>query len=371
VAALYGLATSTAPFQSILTTAPNDWTVAVSYTGGGLNVDNIPQAVAIDGAGDVWVASQDGPVVKLSSSGAILSGANGFTDGNQRGTLSIAIDLSGNAWVANSFTDSVSKFSSSGSVLSGSSGFSVAGGPENGPWTVAIDASNDAWIGPPGLFKLSNDGTNLSGPSGYSGGGLGTPFQIAFDGAGNAWVGNYGPNVTELSSSGTILSGANGYATGGEQGVGIALDSAGNVWTATRSTSIYAASGITKFSNSGSVLIAAPPADPGSNPWHPYGLTLDGAGNAWVTSYSGDSCCILEFSNSGTLLSPKRGYASGIVLGFVEGIAVDGSGNIWVANQGGSVSELVGAGVPVITPIAAGLPAIPTADGSSNLATRP
>jgi hypothetical protein len=51
---------------------------------------------------------------------------------------------------------------------------------------------------------------------------------------------------------------------------------------------------------------------------------------------------------------------------------VDGSGNVWVANYGYySVTEIVGAAAPVITPIAAGLPATPTADGSSSLGTRP
>jgi hypothetical protein len=54
-------------------------------------------------------------------------------------------------------------------------------------------------------------------------------------------------------------------------------------------------------------------------------------------------------------------------------IAIDGSGNIWTANFGStaSVTELIGAAVPVITPICAGLPSTPTTDGSSNLGTRP
>ena len=56
-----------------------------------------------------------------------------------------------------------------------------------------------------------------------------------------------------------------------------------------------------------------------------------------------------------------------------EGIAVDGSGNVWFTNHdsAGAVEELIGAATPVITPIVAGLPLTPTADGSSNLGTRP
>ena len=55
-------------------------------------------------------------------------------------------------------------------------------------------------------------------------------------------------------------------------------------------------------------------------------------------------------------------------------IALDGSGNLWAASQGGGIIEIVefiGVATPVITPIAAGLPATPTTDGSSNLGTRP
>lgn len=385
VAALYGLTSGTPPFAPALTGAPKDWTLMVVFTGPGLNnLDEIAYAVAIDASDNVWVASQDSPLVELSSLGVFLSGANGFTDGNQRGTTGLAIDLTGNAWLANAFTDTVSKFSSSGSVLSGS-GFSVGGYPPSGPQVVAIDASNNAWIGGPGgqsVFKLSNTGSNLSGTNGYSGGGLALPIGIGFDGAGNAWVANYeGASVTELSNSGTILSGASGYTSGISEPVAIALDSAGNAWVATRSTDVNDPSGVTKISNSGSVLIAAPNWS-SSHSEYPYALTLDGAGNAWVTSGSGVLDAVFELSNSGAMLSPANGYAWGKVSS-PEGIAVDGSGNVWIADQvdpeiyqtspngGGVVEEFVGAAVPVITPIAAGLPATPTVDGSSNLATRP
>jgi hypothetical protein len=57
---------------------------------------------------------------------------------------------------------------------------------------------------------------------------------------------------------------------------------------------------------------------------------------------------------------------------YAASIAVDGSGDVWVANNpGNTVSELIGVATPVVTPIAAGLPVTPTADGSSNLGTRP
>jgi len=54
-----------------------------------------------------------------------------------------------------------------------------------------------------------------------------------------------------------------------------------------------------------------------------------------------------------------------------SGPVIDGSGNVWVANNNSTISELIGAATPVITPFVAGLPLTPTVNGSSNLGTRP
>ena len=61
-----------------------------------------------------------------------------------------------------------------------------------------------------------------------------------------------------------------------------------------------------------------------------------------------------------------------IAVTLILAAALDASGDIWVANGGNNtVTEVIGAAVPVITPIAAGLPATPTVGGVSNLGTRP
>ena len=80
---------------------------------------------------------------------------------------------------------------------------------------------------------------------------------------------------------------------------------------------------------------------------------------------------MVELSSTGTVLSGTNGYTGG-GLNFPEALAIDGSGNIWVGTiQGHPVTELIGVATPVITPIVAGLPVVPTTDGSSNLGTRP
>ena len=80
VANLYGLQTGTSPFQPMLSAAPNDFTLAIVYTGGGLYS---PEGVAIDASGNVWVASSSlgGSINKFSPAGAAISGSTGYTGG--------------------------------------------------------------------------------------------------------------------------------------------------------------------------------------------------------------------------------------------------------------------------------------------------
>jgi sugar lactone lactonase YvrE len=270
VTALIGLATNTSPFQPFISSA-NDFSLGINYAGGGLS---FPDGIAIDGTGNAWVADvSSNAVTEISSAGAFLSGTNGYTGGGLADPLAIAIDNSGNAWVAND-GGAVTEISSTGALLSGTNGYTAGG--VNQPQGIALDGLGDAWVtnaGRGSVTKLSNAGAPLSGANGYTGGGLSVPLAIAIDGSGNAWVADeLGDAVIKLSSTGTILSGANGYTGVNEP----------------------------------------------------------------------------------------------------DGIAVDGSGNVWVSDAAGnSVTEIIGIGTPVITPIAAGLPVVPTTDGTSNLGTRP
>ena len=62
-----------------------------------------------------------------------------------------------------------------------------------------------------------------------------------------------------------------------------------------------------------------------------------------------------ELANDGTPLSPTTGFQGGL-LNAPQAIVVDGSGNVWIANSNDiSVTEFVGASVPAVTPIAAGV----------------
>jgi hypothetical protein len=171
------------------------------------------------------------------------------------GPKSIAIDGSGNAWIANfhigSVSASVSEFSSAGNALSPSAGYT--GGGLSLADSIAIDGSGNAWIadgydddGYPfavtGMSELSNAGASLS-PStggylnigGYFGGGLNGPSSVAIDGMGNAWFANsaFLPGSVSKFFGSLALSPSTGYTGGGLSGTeAIAIDGSGNAWIA-------------------------------------------------------------------------------------------------------------------------------------------
>ena len=344
------------PFQPTVTSSDskvNDLTISIAFTGGGLDQ---PLSIAVDGAGDVWLANYLGNnVTKFSNVGIVLSPPiTGYTGGGMNGPSGIAVDGQGHAWIANLLSGTVTELSNHGAVLSTGAGYTGGGFSLGGVGgNIAIDGSGNVWIpnGDTGVTKLSSTGAVLGS---YTGSGLDQPNSIGVDGSGNAWFANYSDAVSEFSSSGSALSGTGGYLVGGTA-YGIAIDGSGNAWVGTVNGSIN------KLSTSGAVLYAS---SAGQNA-NVFGI--DGAGSAWTLG-SGE---IIGISSSGSILSGPYGYEPPSLYG-AQAAAIDGSGDIWVANGGNNtVTEIIGAAVPVITPIAAGLPATPTTNGTSNLGTRP
>lgn len=176
VANLNKLRSASPVFQPALSvnSPPNDWTIAITYTGGGLSS---PTSIATDAAGAVWVTNGgNSSVTKLDPTGTADSGANGFTAGGFSTPLAIAIDTSGYAWVANSTNNSITKLNSAGT-----SGSVFTGNGLHTPASIAIDGSGNIWIANTGanpVSALSSSGTALTG-SPYSGAGANAPGSVA------------------------------------------------------------------------------------------------------------------------------------------------------------------------------------------------
>jgi streptogramin lyase len=345
---LWGLVPGVPAFGSGLTSEPNDFTLGIQYTSGGVNAPNF---IAIDGIGNAWITNSGASSVsELSSNGTAVSPAGGYTGGSIDGLSSVAIDLAGNAWIANDHLSggSVVELSSGDTLVSGSTGYTV--GNLTSPYGIAIDASNKAWVTNSlnsSVSVLSGSGLSITGVE-YTDSALSTPHGIAIDQAGAAWIANNaGNSVTKLSGLGAVLSGPNGFTDPSLNSPdAIAIDHSGNAWITNSANS-----SVTKFSSTGTILSGSGYTGGGLN--NPNAIAIDGSGSAWVANLLSQS--VTQINNAGTIVSGANGYSGGNV-DLPDAIAIDGSGNVWIGNLGGEgITELIGAATPVVTPLASGV----------------
>ena len=221
--------------------------------------------------------------------------------------------------------------------------------------------------------------------------------EIAVDSNGTLWVGTA---VSPASTTTTTYKGTTQFlctaatsttppacagtaVTGGSQGAAepVAIDASGNVIVGSFSSTAGVITKIdanTTNANFTYPLVLSGTTDLGVN--NEEKLTVDGASNIWSSEYStAAGAGISEFSSTGGVLSPNT--ATGFVHTYSNPtkVAIDGSGNVWIGNAGtaaiatstsnGFITEIVGQAVPVVTPVAAGLPV--TAGGTNRLGTRP
>jgi NHL repeat len=365
VSNLFGLQTPSSPFQPQLASAPNDFTIAISYSGAGMNG---PLPVAIDKFGNVWVGnttSGANSLSELSSVGVPITTSAGYTGGGIDDPFSIAIDKSGNVWTGNVTPNDLSEIGSTGTPATNSP---YSGGGLNIPYSIAFDALGHAWVVNnvgQSLSEFSSTGSPISSaPSGDTGGGLDDPIGVAIDALGDIWVTDsitLGA-VSEFNSAGTTpgspISSSSGDTGGGlADPWGIAVDPNGNIWVADSSSST---SRLSLF-GAGGTAISSSIGYTGGGLNVPEGIAIDGAGNVWVanrgstaTSPPYPDSSISEFNSSGVAISPSTGYQAGLNISL--SLAIDGSGNVWTTNTNlNTVTEFVGAATPVVTPIVANL----------------
>jgi len=146
VSTLFALQSSSPPFApwwgpNEQAYTPNDWTLQLYYAGGGLST---PVAIAIDATGNAWVANFGSSVSKFNPVGSPVSPSTGYTGGGLNESDGIAIDAVGNVWLANYGGSSISEFSSTGSAVSPPAGYTGDG--LSVPSAIAIDAQGNVWV---------------------------------------------------------------------------------------------------------------------------------------------------------------------------------------------------------------------------------
>ncbi len=229
-----------------------------------------PQGVAVDTSGNVYVADSGNNLIRKITSGGVvttLAGSGSPGNGNGTGTaasfnqpVGIAVDSNGNVYVGDSHSNLIREITPGGVVttLAGSGSFGSSNGTGtaasfNNPFGVAVDSSGNVYVADNWnslIRKITSSGvvTTLAG-SGSSGSSNGTgsaasfktPVGISVDSNGNVYVGDWGNNlirkitpggvVTTLAGSGSSGS-ANGTGTAASFNgpAGIAVDTSGNVY---------------------------------------------------------------------------------------------------------------------------------------------
>jgi hypothetical protein len=345
VATLYQISPSKGLFQPSLSGTPNDWTISIEYTGGGLNAPGLP---AVDASGNVWIPNgiDPGTLSEFSSIGEPLSGANGFSGGGLSLPFAVAVDLNGNVWSANFGAPRVSEHTAGGTALSGS-GFTATG--LSNQYGIALDAAGNVFTANYNstVTKLNAAGTSIGQ---FVNGGLNFGYSVAVDTSQNVWVANIGPlltpgdTVSKFSNTGTSAS-LSGFTGGGLNGpAAIAIDATGNAWAGN-----YSSNSVSKLSSAGSPLSGAGYTTPATVS----GLAIDGSNTVWTANTDGS---ISHLSNSGSAISPATGYITAAATGEV-GIAIDASGNVWTTdawpNGSGhySLFKYIGAAGPTAVPL--------------------
>ncbi len=338
--ALYNLGSSTAPFIPFVSTQPNDFTVAVKYTGRELAS---PYGIAIDASGNAWVTNEAGLSVVKAPALSPTFATTTYAIGGLLAPRGVSIDRSGNVWIANTGGNNVVELSSGGAVLSGT-GFT--GGGISAPVAIANDSTGNAWVANfsgNSLTELAANGT-ASGTSPITGSNaLSYPTGVALDSTGRVLVGNSGTGQVCIFSNAAALQSciSDGTLFGA---TGIAVSTTGNVSLSGSTTGSAVAGAFTLATSTGTVVTNSPGS--GGGLALPLAVAYDGGGNAWFAN----ATSISSFSGL-TATSPATGFGS---LSSPAGIAVDPSGNIWTTNAGdNSISIFVGLGSPVVTPLAA------------------
>ena len=375
VATLFGLATASSPFQPSLSAAPHDWSVALTYTGAGIgtavviNPSSIPtpnHPLAIDGLGNVWVVNQSGVSV-LDPAGNPLSPATAYNAGinpNVDAESIIAIDSSNNAWIgaytyATGLNPRLIKINSAGTLLSPAGGYT--GGGLSNLDAMTFDSLGNLWVAgglsSDSAAEFSSSGAPISPAGGYAGtsayNGLLFYPSLTADAAGHVWwVG------TEFGQGGTIL--ATQGCGGNSQYIQNAVDAGGNMWTAVP----YAPSILLKCGPTGALLSPSTGYTVSPSSTGAPGVAVDGTNRIWFfdRNFSGH---LGVMDDSGNQISPAGGYQMGQDAGTgSEYMALDPSGNAWLTSKGNAVVQFVGIASPVVTPLASAL-------GSKSLGTRP
>jgi sugar lactone lactonase YvrE len=405
----------------IISTIAGNGILGYGGDGGAATSANLyyPSGVAVDGSGNIYIADAgNNRIRKVSASTGIIStiagnGTSGFggddslaTSANLNSPSGVALDASRNIYIADGSNNRIRKVTASSGIIStvAGNGIDGYGGDDsaatsaklNYPCGVAVDASGNIYIADRSnnrIRKVSASTGIIStvagnGTQGFGGDDsvavsakLNYPYGVAVDGSGNIYIADvFNRRIRKVSAFSGIISTVAGNGTeayGGDGSAatsanlsipsGVSVDGSGNIYIAdsynNRIRKVSASAGIistvagngrTSFGGDGNVATSAILSAPG-------GVAVDGLGNIYIVDtynyrirkVSASTGIISTVAGNGTYgYGGDDSAATSAKLNSPSGVAVDGSGNIYIADYFNHRIRRVAASTGIISTVA-------------------
>ena len=320
-----------------------------------------PTGVAVDNTGNLYIADRDNHRIRrVDGSGIITTIA-----WELRYPEGVAVDYTGNLYIADTWNHRIRRVDASGTITTvagtGEEGYRGNGGAAveaklKVPTGVAVDSSGNLYIADSGngrVRRVDTSGiiTSFAGTGEWGHGGdggpaveaqLARPTGVAVDNTGNLYIADRGNDrVRRVNASGTIttIAGTGEPAYGGDGGpavaaqldrpTGVAVDGSSNLYIADtenhRVRRVDASGTITTIAGTGERGDGGDggPAVGARLNW-PSGVAVDGSGNLYIA----------DSGNAQIRRVDARGIITTIAfhLNFPQGVAADNSGTVYFAD---------------------------------------
>ena len=328
---------------------------------GGAAAFDLPTSVAVDGAGNVYVAdARNDTIRKITPAGVVttlagVAGQIGSADGVGAAARlgdpdGVAVDAAGNVYVADTFNCTIRKITPAGAVT-----------------TLAGSA---------GSFG-SADGTGAAAQ-------FNSPAGVAVDGAGNVYVADgFNATIRKITPAGVVTTIAGTAGTGGSRDgtgaaarfsvvTGVAVDATGTLYVADQFNDtirkIAPTAAVTTLAGTASQAGATDGRGSAARFFTPTGVAADGDGTVYVTDFgsirrinAADNVATL--AGTGGAVGSADGRGTAVQFEAPAGAAVDRASNVYVADEGNSTIRKVTTG-GVVTTIAGAAGQRGSADGT-------
>jgi len=280
-----------------------------------------PYGVAVDSSGNIYIADAGNQRIRMVNSAGVIStvagtGTAGFSGDGGPATsamldqpFGVAVDSSGNIYIADYNNNRVRKVTSGGVISTaagdGSAGYSGDGGPATsaqvwGPYSVTVDSSANLYIAAGAIRKVTPAGvistvagagsqpvcSGVSGPA--TSASLNAPMGIALDSSANLYIADTGDNcIREVNPAGAIST-ISQSSVGLNNPEGLAVDNLGSLLYVTDTNnsrvlvltsdgvfSVVAGNGYGAFTGDGGSSLSAQLA-------YPSAVAVDTFGNLYI-----------------------------------------------------------------------------------------